>query len=215
MIADKVRYAMYREKLVVIHRQRDPETCVTRAQAARDGGLTIHEITWNTPRAASAIRKITQLKLGIVGSGTILTPNDARQAVDAGATFLVSPVYSKQIHAWARRRRILYISGASTPQEIYAAWEAGVRPVKIFPAPDVGGPGFLRRLRGPLNFIETMPTGNLGLDDIRPYLDAGANVVGLGGTFTDAGEGEVDGLARRAEQAIELAGANVPARVRG
>ena len=184
MSAEKVREQLYLEKAVVILREKDADLVRKKAHAARDGGLRIQEITWTTPSVAELIREFTKAGLGSIGAGTILSVDDAAKAVDAGATFLVSPVYSPEVSAWAKAKDVVYIPGAATPQEILRAWQDGCRPVKVFPVPDFGGAAYIKHLLAPLPFLELLPTGGLGLADLKPYLDAGAKAVGLGASFT-------------------------------
>jgi 2-dehydro-3-deoxyphosphogluconate aldolase/(4S)-4-hydroxy-2-oxoglutarate aldolase len=184
MSADQTREQLYHERAVVILREKDAELVRKKAHAARDGGLKIQEITWTTPSVAELIREFTREELGTIGAGTILTVEDARKAVDAGARFLVSPVFSPEVAAWAKQKDVVYIPGAATPQEIMRAWQEGCRPVKVFPVPDFGGAAYLRHVLAPLPFLELLPTGGLGLADVKPYLDAGARAVGLGAPFT-------------------------------
>lgn len=206
MGAEKVREQLYAEKTVVILREKDAETVRRKAHAARDGGLKIQEITWTTPSAGELIREFTKKKLGTIGAGTILTVDEAKKAVAAGAVFLVSPVFTPEVNAFAKKKNVVYIPGAATPQEIHRAWSEGARPIKIFPAPDFGGAAYVKRLLAPLPFLELMPTGGLGLEDVKPYLDAGARAVGLGAKFTHAPEvrdGNYEALADIARQVVE------------
>jgi 2-dehydro-3-deoxyphosphogluconate aldolase/(4S)-4-hydroxy-2-oxoglutarate aldolase len=207
MSADQTREELYAAKAVVIHREKAAGLVRSKARAARDGGLRIQEITWTTPSAAELIREFTKEKLGTIGAGTILTVEDAQNAVDAGATFLVSPVFSPEVSAWAKRNDIVYIPGAATPQEIHHAWLEGCRPVKVFPAPDFGGAAYIRHLLAPLPFLELLPTGGLGLSDLKNYLDAGAKAVGLGAAFTHTAAvlaGDIASITTEAAQAVRL-----------
>lgn len=207
MSAEKTREFLYAEKTCVILREKDAETVRRKAYAARDGGLRIQEVTWTTPSAAELINEFSRKKIGTIGAGTILTVADAKKAVAAGATFLVSPIFTPAINAWAKKNRIVYIPGCATPGEIHAAWEAGCRPIKVFPVPDFGGAAYLRHLLAPLPFLELLPTGGLGLEDVKPYLDAGAKAVGLGAKFTHAPavvEGDYGALTQLAQRVVEI-----------
>lgn len=208
MSAGKTREQLYAAKAVVILREKDAALVRKKAHAARDGGLRVQEITWTTPSAAELIREFTREKLGTIGAGTILTVDDATKAVEAGAQFLVSPVFTPEVSAWARERDVVYIPGAATPQEILRAWQDGCRPVKVFPVPDFGGAAYIRHLLAPLPFLELLPTGGLGLADLKTYLDAGAKAVGLGAAFTHSPPvqgGDYGFLTEEAKQAVTLA----------
>ena len=207
MSAEKVREQLYAEKAVVILRENDADLVRKKAHAARDGGLRIQEITWTTPSVAELIREFTKEKLGTIGAGTILTVDDAKKAVDAGAKFLVSPVYTAEVSAWAKKKDVVYIPGCATPQEILRAWQDGCRPVKVFPVPDFGGAAYIKHVLAPLPFLELLPTGGLGLEDLKPYLDAGAKAVGLGAKFTHTAavvSGDYASLTEQATKVVEL-----------
>jgi len=207
MNAEKTRERLYEEKAVVILREKSPDLVRKKAHAAKDGGLQIQEITWTTPSVAELIREFTKEHLGIIGAGTILTIEDAKQAVDAGAKFLVSPIFTPVVSAWAKKKDVLYIPGAATPQEIMRAWTDGCRPVKVFPIPDFGGAAYLKHVLAPLPFLELLPTGGLGLEDLQPYLDAGAKAVGLGAKFTHTAPvlaGDYASLTAEAAKVVEL-----------
>ncbi len=207
MSADRVRDALYEEKTVVILREKNAEAVRWKARAAKDGGLKIQEITWTTPSAAELIREFTKQGLGTIGAGTILTVAEAKKAVAHGAKFLVSPVFTPAVNAWSKKNKILYIPGCATPAEIYGAWQAGCRPIKIFPVPDFGGAAYVKHLLAPLSFLELFPTGGLGLQDVKAYLDAGAKAVGLGASFTHAPEvldGTAAALTKLATEVVDL-----------
>src|SRR6185369_13849593 len=112
MSAEKTREQLYAEKAVVILREKDADSVRKKAHAARDGGLRVQEITWTTPSVAELIKEFTAEHLGTIGAGTILTLDDAKQAVDAGAKFLVSPVFTPVVSAWAKKKKVVYIPGA-------------------------------------------------------------------------------------------------------
>jgi 2-dehydro-3-deoxyphosphogluconate aldolase/(4S)-4-hydroxy-2-oxoglutarate aldolase len=207
MSAEKIREQLYAEKAVVILRENDAALVRKKAHAARDGGLRIQEITWTTPSVAELIREFTKEKLGTIGAGTILSVEDAKKAVDAGAKFLVSPIYTAEVSAWAKKKDVVYIPGAATPQEIMRAWQDGCRPVKVFPVPDFGGAAYIKHVLAPLPFLELLPTGGLGLEDVKPYLDAGAKAVGLGAKFTHTPAvlgGDYSSLSEQGSQVVEL-----------
>lgn len=207
MSAEKVRERLYEEKTVVILREKDADTVRRKAYAAAEGGLGIQEVTWTTPSAPELIREFSKKKIGTIGAGTILTVDDAKKAVAAGAQFLVSPIYTPAVNAWAKKKKIVYVPGAGTPQEIYRAWSEGCRPVKVFPVPDFGGAAYIRHVLAPMPYLELLPTGGLGIADLKPYLDAGAKAMGLGSAFTHAPEVlETNGaaLAKLARQVVEI-----------
>ncbi|HEX7902177.1 MAG TPA: bifunctional 4-hydroxy-2-oxoglutarate aldolase/2-dehydro-3-deoxy-phosphogluconate aldolase [Planctomycetota bacterium] len=184
---------LYAEKIVVVLREKDPDLVRAKARAVYDGGLRVQEVTWTTPKAAELIKEFSKAGLGIIGAGTILELPDAKKAVAAGAKFLVSPVFTKAVAAYAKSKKIPYLPGCATAQECYTAWKAGCRPIKVFPAPTLGGPEFIRRLLAPMPFLELLPT-LIKVEEIPAYLAAGAKAVGIGG----AGMPDAETMAREA-----------------
>lgn len=164
-----------------------------------EAGLTVLEIAMTVPNAAEAIASAVRAfgSTIIVGAGTITTPELADQAIDAGATFLVTPALLPQAIDAARRRAVPVIAGALTPTEILAAIDAGADWVKVFPASGVGGPAYLRALRGPFPGLNLVPTGGVSLESVGPYIQAGAAAVGVGGELI-----RPDAVARADFQAI-------------
>jgi 2-dehydro-3-deoxyphosphogluconate aldolase/(4S)-4-hydroxy-2-oxoglutarate aldolase len=183
---DRVTEILYQEKIVVVQREKTAEAARAKARAIREGGLQVQEVTWTTPEAAEIIRELVRDKVGVIGAGTILTLDEAKQAVAAGAQFLVSPVFTDEVSAFAKEKKVPYVPGCATAQEAYTAWQKGGRPIKIFPAPCLGGPELIRRLLNPLPFLELLPT-LVAVSEIQAYLAAGARAVGIGaGTAPDA-----------------------------
>jgi 2-dehydro-3-deoxyphosphogluconate aldolase/(4S)-4-hydroxy-2-oxoglutarate aldolase len=166
--------------------------------ALHESGITAVEFTLTSSGALDALRDCSGLAHP-VGVGTVLTAADAARAVDAGAAYLITPVVSDEVIAEGRRLGVPVISGAFTPTEIHHAWAAGSTMVKVFPA-SVGGAGYIRAVRAPLPDILLVPTGGVGLTDVRAYLDAGAAALGMGspliGDACDGG-GDLDALRER------------------
>jgi len=131
------------------------------AEAVRKGGLSCIEITMTTPGALRAIEEASgKLEGVLMGAGTVLDGPTARQAILAGAQFLVTPTVKPDVIEMAHRYGVVMIAGAMTPTEILTAWELGADMVKVFPA-DVLGPGYLKAVHGPLPQIPLVPTGGI------------------------------------------------------
>ena len=143
------------------------------------GGIELLEITIDTPGALEAVERAADDGRA-VGVGTVLTPDQVDRSAAAGARFVVSPGFSADVVARARELGLEPIPGALTATEIMAATAAGARVVKLFPA-SPSGTTYLRSLRGPFPDVAFVPTGGIGIEEIRPYLDAGAAAVALGG----------------------------------
>ncbi|MEU4625508.1 bifunctional 4-hydroxy-2-oxoglutarate aldolase/2-dehydro-3-deoxy-phosphogluconate aldolase [Actinoplanes sp. NPDC023801] len=163
-------------------------------------GVTALEVTLTSGGALDSIAGLRRRlpDTVAVGAGTILTEDDAKAAVDAGATFLVAPV------GGLGPQPVPFYPGAFTPTEVHAAQRSGAPIVKLFPAGGLG-PGYLKDLRGPLPGVRVMPTGGIGLDSIAEWLAAGAVAVGLGGPLIGdaATGGSLTALAARARQAVD------------
>ncbi len=151
-------------------------------EAAMNGGVSVIEVTLTVPGALEIIRDLAQ-SIGddaILGAGTVLTPQTATDAIEAGAKFIVSPATNLGVMEAAKRKGIAVFPGALTPTEVVTAWQAGADLVKIFPA-NIVGPGYLKDLHGPLPQVKFMPTGGVGLNTAMDFLKAGAAALGVGG----------------------------------
>ena len=176
------------------------------AQALYRGGLYCLEITMNTPGALKAIEEVGQnLPEIIMGAGTVLDAVSAREAILAGAQFLVTPTVKLDVLEVAHRYGVPAIIGAMTPTEILTAWEAGADMVKVFPA-SVLGPKYLQEIHGPLPQIPLVPTGGITADNAGDFIRAGAVAVCVGSWLVDkkaVAEGRYAVLTERARQLIE------------
>ncbi|MFF0013249.1 bifunctional 4-hydroxy-2-oxoglutarate aldolase/2-dehydro-3-deoxy-phosphogluconate aldolase [Streptomyces sp. NPDC005374] len=170
-----------RTRVMAILRSADASGLPAVARALASGGVTCLEITLTTPGALDALAAV-RAELGpdvAVGAGTVITGDQARDALAAGAEFLVAPVVDTAVVRNAADRGIPCYPGAWTPTEVSQAWQAGAAAVKLFPA-GTGGPAHLRQLRAPLPDIPLVAVGGVGVDQARDYLDAGACAVGIG-----------------------------------
>ena len=165
---------------------------VVRAQSAGEalaavdaicaGGIPVLEITMTVPGAVQIINELAK-RLGddaLIGAGTVLDAATARQCVDAGARFIVSPSLDVPTIEACQTLRVPVFPGAMTPTEVVTAWKAGADAVKVFPANAVGGAAYLKSLKAPLPQIELVPTGGVSLKNIAEYIAAGALAVGVG-----------------------------------
>ncbi len=170
---------------------------VVRAQSAAEalaavdaicaGGIPVLEITMTVPGAVQIINELAK-RLGddaLIGAGTVLDAETARQCIDAGARFIVSPSLDVPTIEACRTLRVPVFPGAMTPTEVVTAWKAGAAAVKVFPANAVGGAAYLKSLKAPLPQIELVPTGGVSLKNIAEYIAAGALAVGVGADLVD------------------------------
>mgnify|MGYP006278197309 FL=1 len=153
---------------------------IAMAQAVAAGGMRLIEITWNSHEPAVLVSHLRQTMPDCcVGAGTVLSMEEARDAIAAGATFCVSPHTNPQIVQYCREHQAAVVPGALTPNEIMAAWNAGATAVKVFPISNVGGVTYIRSLRGPLGHIPLIPTGGVTVANAVSLVQAGAIGVGL------------------------------------
>ncbi|HWH00974.1 MAG TPA: bifunctional 4-hydroxy-2-oxoglutarate aldolase/2-dehydro-3-deoxy-phosphogluconate aldolase, partial [Pilimelia sp.] len=179
-------------------------------------GVRCVEVTLNSPGALEALRAVRTLVDGVeLGAGTVLRPGDVTAAAAAGAQYVVSPHTDPEIGARARELGLPWYPGALTPTEVATAWRLGATAVKLFPA-SLGGPRYLRELRGPLPGVALLPTGGVDADTAGEFVRAGACAVGAGGWLLgDALTGRADGtdpLVALAERARRLRDAVAAAR---
>lgn len=151
------------------------------AEACIRSGLAFIEITMNTKEALSKISFLNEISEGSfqVGAGTVLSLAQFHAAVDAGAKFIVSPVLVPEVAKAALDNEIPYIPGALTPTEVWAASQAGSSIIKLFPI-QLHGTSYLRELRGPFDDLPLLACGGIRQDNLREYLEAGADAVALG-----------------------------------
>ncbi len=176
-------------------------------KALAQGGVTAAEITFTVPDAVEVIRQVRK-EVGdavCLGAGTVLDPETARAAILAGAEYIVAPTVNTEVIRLCRRYDIPVMPGAFTPTEVVAAWEAGADIVKIFPA-DVGGPSYLKALRGPLPQIRMMPTGGVDLNTAEAFLKAGACCLGAGSSLVEPKAAASGDFARLTELASQFSG---------
>lgn len=172
------------KKIVAVVRLEDYNRAVDVARALAEGGVSVLEFTLTGRGAIDAITA-TRKALGdavCVGVGTVLHPEDAVAAIDAGAQFAVTPAVRRQVIRACTKRNTLILCGGQTPTELLEAHEAGSELVKVFPA-QLGGPKFIKDVLAPMPFLKLVPTGGVKPENAREYLAAGAVAVGMGGNM--------------------------------
>ncbi|MBM3794299.1 MAG: bifunctional 4-hydroxy-2-oxoglutarate aldolase/2-dehydro-3-deoxy-phosphogluconate aldolase [Acidobacteria bacterium] len=173
--------------IVPVVRTTSAETAILAIEAIYNGGIRAAEITMTVPGAIKALEKVAD-KFGgkiVLGAGTVLDPETARICTLAGAEFFVTPALKLATIEMARRYSKVICTGALTPTEVLTAWEAGSDIVKVFPCGAVGGPKYIKALKGPLPQVEMVPTGGVNLETAGEFLKAGACAVAVGGELVD------------------------------
>lgn len=173
--------------IVAVIRIKEPGKLRAVVDAISEGGVRALEVTMTVPGAVDVIRQLAPtLPSGFVlGAGTVLDADTAARVIDAGATFVVSPVFRKPVIDACHARDVAAMPGCFTPTEILEAWDAGADVVKVFPATALG-PTFFRDLRGPLPQVKLMPTGGVTIENAGDWIRAGAVAVGIGTALLDA-----------------------------
>jgi 2-dehydro-3-deoxyphosphogluconate aldolase / (4S)-4-hydroxy-2-oxoglutarate aldolase len=193
--------------IVAIIRMKEPERVRAVVDAISEGGVRVLEITMTVPGAVDLIRDLApQMPPGfLLGAGTVVDAETVKRVTDAGARFVVSPVFRREVIAACHERDVPVMPGCFTPTEILDAWDAGADVVKVFPATALG-PGFFRDVRGPLPQIKMMPTGGVSVENAGDWIKAGAVAVGVGTALLDAkaiSAGNYGVLRAKAEQIVQ------------
>jgi 2-dehydro-3-deoxyphosphogluconate aldolase/(4S)-4-hydroxy-2-oxoglutarate aldolase len=188
--------------IAAVVRAESAELALKAVEAAREGGIYVIEVTFTVPGVLGIIKELARAAGDdiVLGAGTVLTPQMASDAIDAGARFIVSPCTSIETINMAKAKGVCVFPGALTPTEIVTAWQAGADMVKVFPA-SVVGPSYLKDMHGPLPDVKFMPTGGVDLDNAMDYLENGAAALGVGGTLINKkllNEGNFAEITRRA-----------------
>ncbi len=173
------------ERVIGIIRTSTAEEAEKTAHACIEGGLRLVEITLSVPGALGVIQNLSALPNVCIGAGSVLDREMAREAIAYGARYIISPHTDADIIQVCEEEDIFVAAGALTPTEVLRAWNLGVDVVKIFPAKAVGGPEYIRTLKGPLPFIELLPTSGVNLENCEAYLEAGVMAVGITEAIVD------------------------------
>ncbi len=173
--------------IVAIVRLNDLSRAVPLTEALVRGGVRAIEFTFTNRLAAPVIEQVRDAvgDRAIIGAGTVLDPETARTAILAGTEFIVTPTVNLATIELCNRYGIPTVIGGFTPTELLTAWQAGAKIVKLFPA-SVGGPQYLKDVRGPLPQLKIIPTGGVSADNLGEFIRAGAVAVALGGNLVDA-----------------------------
>ncbi len=189
-----------------------PERLRAVATALAAGGVGAVEITLTTPGAAEAIGQLATegIKNCVIGAGTVLDEQSARDVIARGARFVVSPTLDRAVVRYCRDHNVPCVPGAFTPAELLEAWRAGATYVKLFPASAVG-PRYLREVLAPLPFLRVVPSGGVSLENAGEWLRAGAAGVSVGSALVseslvrDESWPELTARARALAQAVARA----------
>ena len=181
MTSAQVRDRILDVGIIPVVRAASTREAILAVEAVTAGGIPIVELTMTVPGAISVIAELvrTMGKDTMVGAGTVLDAETARRCINSGAEFIVSPGFDPATVQFVKQQNKLMMAGALTPTEVITAWRAGSDFVKIFPC--LGGPKYIKALKGPLPQVPMIPTGGVSLETAADFIRAGAAALGIGG----------------------------------
>jgi 2-dehydro-3-deoxyphosphogluconate aldolase / (4S)-4-hydroxy-2-oxoglutarate aldolase len=184
---ERIGEAIEAAGIIAVIRMTDAPRLRDTIDALVQGGVRILEVTMTVPGAVDLIGNLSvSLPRGLLlGAGTVLDAETVTRVIDAGATFVVSPVFKRELIERSHQRDVVAMPGCFSPTEILTAWEAGADFVKIFPATALG-PTFFKDVKAPLPMVKLIPTGGVTLDNAGDWIRAGASAVGVGTALLDA-----------------------------
>jgi 2-dehydro-3-deoxyphosphogluconate aldolase / (4S)-4-hydroxy-2-oxoglutarate aldolase len=194
--------------LLAVIRGPSPDLTVKMVEALIAGGVLGIEITYSTPNAEEVVRSLST-KFGssvVLGMGTLTKPEQALTAKEAGANFLVSPICEPGLVKSMVASGLLSMAGALTPTEVFQAYNLGVDVVKIFPG-SLGGPAYIKALKGPFPYIPMMPTGGVSAGNVAEWFKTGVVAVGAGSELCPpqlAREGKFDEITKLASEFVKV-----------
>ena len=209
MIKTEVGMRITSTGIVPVIRASTAEKAFMAVDALYKGGISVAEITLTVPGAEKVIeslRKNFDAEL-LVGAGTVVDVDGAQRCLDAGAQFIISPGFDAATVEFVKSQGILMIAAALTPTEIMAAWKSGADLVKVFPSNAVGGPAYIKSLKGPFPEIPLIPTGGVNLETAADFIHAGSAALGIGSELVQASaldSGKPRAITELAMQFIEI-----------
>lgn len=193
--------------LVAVVRAADCEDALKIADACIKGGVCGIELTYTVPGVSAIIRRLAEEYKGspdfLIGAGTVLDPETARDALLAGAQYVVSPAFNQDTVRLCNRYRVPIMPGVMSVQEVIVALESGADILKVFPG-ELFGPKIIKALKGPLPQAQLMPTGGVSVENVGEWIKAGAVAVGAGGSLTGGSKtGDYASITQTARRFIE------------
>jgi len=202
----KILARIHKLGLLAVLRGPSTELTVQMVRALVDGGVTGIEITYSTPEAAAVVTQLKEIcgDRILLGMGTVTKVRQVEEALEAGAQFLVSPHGERKLAKAMRKSKLPFMMGALTPSEVVRVVKWGADAVKIFPG-SLGGPAYMKSLRGPFPNIPMMPTGGVKVSNVGEWFAAGAVAVGAGSALCPAAlaeDGRFDEITKRARDFV-------------
>ena len=186
MTREEIRNSILQKKVIAVIRMKNPDQLLKVVDSLRTGGVSCIELTMTIPNAIQSIEVVNK-KFGndiLLGVGSVTDSKMAADAINAGARFVVSPIYKPEVVDSVIQRGLPVIPGAFSPTEIQTAYEQGADFVKIFPADNLGM-SFIKSIKAPLPHLRVIPTGGVTLENAIDWIDHGASAVGIGSALVD------------------------------
>ncbi|CEI73082.1 bifunctional 4-hydroxy-2-oxoglutarate aldolase/2-dehydro-3-deoxy-phosphogluconate aldolase [Romboutsia hominis] len=192
-----------KEGIVAVIRAKDHEEAKGYINACVNGGIRAVELTYSIPNVVDLINELRDDKNLILGVGSVLNREMAKDAILAGAKYVVSPGYSEEVNEVCKQLNTLYLPGCMTVSEIMNAQDKGNKMVKLFPG-DVFGPKYVKAIKAPIPNVEIMPTGGVSIDNVDKWFEMGVSCVGVGSSLFNAGSLEdIENLAKEFVEKIQ------------
>lgn len=195
--------------IVSVIRASSAQRAIRAADAVCAGGIPIVEMTMTVPGAIEAIAQLAK-SVGsevLIGAGTVLDSQTAKQCIEAGAEFIVSPGFDLETVRTVSRLGKLMMAGALTPTEVISAWKAGSDFVKVFPCGAVGGAKYIKALKAPLPQVPMIPTGGVNMETAADFIRAGAAALGIGSELVSPAalnSGDTKDITAAAREYVEI-----------
>ncbi|TAJ78023.1 bifunctional 4-hydroxy-2-oxoglutarate aldolase/2-dehydro-3-deoxy-phosphogluconate aldolase [bacterium] len=183
MSRDGLIQEMERYRLVAVVRSKSSEEAIKTVEAVAEAGVKFVEITYSVPGAVTVIKELAKRGDLFVGAGTVLSNEQAEQAIAAGACFIVSPTLELNLIPICRKAGVVCVTGAATATEILTAMRAGTDLVKLFPADCLGGPNFVGQIANTFSGARFMVSGGVSLANVKEYVEVGVVGLALGSAF--------------------------------
>jgi len=208
----QIEQRLLRAPVVPLVQCDDPDVAIDISQALLKGGLTVVEVVLRTRRALQCLAAIGKAcPEAMIGAGTVLSGEQARAAIDAGARFIVSPGLDESVITVANAQDVPVFPGVATASEVQRAWNQGLRLVKVFPAGIAGGPALLKALSSAFREMKFMPTGGVSAKNLAQYL-AIPSVFACGGSWLTPADavaaGDFEMISKLANEAVKIARAS-------
>ncbi|MEO3348445.1 bifunctional 4-hydroxy-2-oxoglutarate aldolase/2-dehydro-3-deoxy-phosphogluconate aldolase [Romboutsia sp. 1001216sp1] len=192
-----------KEGIVAVIRAKDHKEAKGYINACANGGIRAVELTYSIPKVVELINELRDDKNLILGVGSVLNAKMAKDAILAGAKYVVSPGYSEEVNDVCKELNTLYLPGCMTVSEIMNAQDKGNKMVKLFPG-DVFGPKYVKAIKAPIPNIEIMPTGGVDINNVEKWFEMGVSCVGVGSSLFNAGSLEdIENLAKEFVEKIQ------------